>query len=274
LRYLGNLSHLDLGISAITRLPVSEELGRRLPATLELVGVSFLLYLALGLPLAVLAATTRWRAVDTLVRTIAMTAHAIPAFVLALWLQFTLYFHLGWFPSGGRLSILLDEPTKVTGFFLVDSLIARRLDIFVDALDHLILPAVALTFGLLAIAVRLTRATLLTELSKDYVRMARLKGLQEGAIIRRHVLRNSLIPVLTLFGVQFGYLIGGTLVVETVFSWPGIGSYAFDSILALDYNPVMGVVLLTTVIFVVVNFIIDLLYPLIDPRIRLWGQVG
>jgi peptide/nickel transport system permease protein len=271
-QYLQSLSHFDLGTSIVTKQPVSNELARRLPATLELVLVSFAIYLLLGIPSAVLAATTRRPAVDLAIRAIATTAHAVPAFVLALWLQFLLFFRLGWFPSGGRLTIRLQPPPTTTGFLLVDSVLAGRFDALADAALHLALPAIALTFGLIVIAVRLTRATLLTELGKDYVRMARLKGLSEGAIIRRHVLRNSLIPVLTLVGVQFGYLIGGTLVVEEVFAWPGLGAYAFDSIVALDYAPVMGVVLVTTTIFVLVNFAIDLLYPLIDPRIRLWGQ--
>jgi peptide/nickel transport system permease protein len=270
--YLQSLAHFDLGTSIVTRQPVSDELLRRLPATLELVMVSFAIYLVLGIPMAVIAATTRRPAVDVGVRAVATSAHAIPAFVLALWLQFLLFFRLGWFPSGGRLSITLEPPPARTGLLLVDSLLAGRPDAFADAAHHVVLPAIALTFGLMVIAVRLTRATLLTELGKDYVKMARLKGLSEGAIIRRHVLRNSLIPVLTLVGVQFGYLIGGTLVVEEIFSWPGLGAYAFDSIVSLDYAPVMGVVLVTTTIFVLVNFAIDLLYPLIDPRIRLWGE--
>jgi peptide/nickel transport system permease protein len=270
--YLDRLMHGDLGISVVTRLPVTEELQRRLPATLELVIVSFVVYLLVGILLAVVAATTPRRSIDFAVRTTATTAHAIPAFVLAVWLQLLLYFHLGWLPSSGRLSVLTVPPPKVTGSLLIDSLLAGRMDAFEDAVRHLILPVIALTFGLIAIAVRIVRATVLTELGKDYVKMARLKGLSENEIMRRHVLRNSLVPALALFGIQFGYLIGGTVVVETIFSWPGIGAYAFSSISALDYAPVFGVALVTTAIFVFVNFLIDLLYPVIDPRIRLWGQ--
>lgn len=271
-RYVDNLFHGDLGISVITRQPVAEELARRLPATMELVLVSFAVYLVIGIVLAVVAATARHGAPDALVRIAATGAYAIPPFVLALWLQIVLFFHLGWFPSSGRLAIETDPPDSVTGFLLIDSLLDGRPDAFVDALQHLALPVIALTLGLIAIAVRLIRATFLTELEKDYVKMARLRGLPERTTMRRHVLRNSLVPSLALFGIQFGYLVGGTVVIETIFSWPGLGAYAFDSIIALDYAPVVGVTLVTTAIFVLVNFVIDLLYPVVDPRIRLWGE--
>jgi peptide/nickel transport system permease protein len=272
--YLDNLAHGDLGTSIVSREPVTTALSRRIPATLELVIVSFIVYLIAGLALAVLAATTRLRSIDVTIRLLATAAFAIPAFVLALWLQLIFYFHLGWLPSSGRLDVVTTPPGKVTGSYLIDSLLAGEWSTFVDAARHLILPGAALTFGLLAIAVRLTRATLLSELDKDYVKMARLKGLSEWEIIRRHVLRNALVPSLALYGIQFGYLIGGTVVVETIFSWPGLGAYAFDSVAALDYAPVMGVTLVATAIFVLVNFVIDLLYPVIDPRIRLWGQTS
>jgi peptide/nickel transport system permease protein len=270
--YLDNLVHGDLGTSIVSREPVATALNRRIPATLELVMVSFVLYLVVGLALAVLAATTRLRSVDVGIRLVSTASFAIPAFVLALWLQLVFYYHFGWLPSSGRLGAITTPPGKITGFYLVDSLLRGQWSTFVEAARHLALPVAALTFGLLAIAVRLTRATLLSELDKDYVKMARLKGLSQWAIIQRHVLRNALVPSLALYGIQFGYLIGGTVVVETIFSWPGLGAYAFDSVAALDYAPVMGVTLVATAIFVFVNFVIDLLYPIIDPRIRLWGQ--
>lgn len=272
--YLNQLLHGNLGISIVTRDPVTSDIGSRLPATLELVIASFIAYLIFGLALAVLAATTRLRAVDVSIRLFSTAAFAIPAFVLALWLQIIFFFHLGWLPSSGRLDVIATPPPHVTGFYLIDSLLAGQWSTFVDAAKHLVLPGAALTFGLLAIAVRLTRATILTELDKDYVKMARLKGLSTWTIVRRHVLRNALVPSLALYGIQFGYLIGGTVVVETIFSWPGLGAYAFDSVAALDYSPVMGVTLVATAIFVLVNFVIDLLYPVIDPRIRLWGEVS
>jgi ABC-type dipeptide/oligopeptide/nickel transport system permease component len=270
--YLRSLFHGDLGTSIVTREPVTTDIRSRLPATLELVVVSFILYLGLGLSLSAWAATTRIRAVDVIVRVLSTIAFAVPAFVLALWLQILFFFHLGWLPSSGRLNVTTTPPPNVTGFYLIDSVIAGQWGTLEDSATHLVLPVAALMLGLLAIAVRLTRATILNELDKDYVKMLRLKGLSEGVIMRRHVMRNALVPSLALYGIQFGYLIGGTVVVETIFSWPGLGSYAFDSVAALDYAPVMGVTLVLTAIFVTVNIVIDLLYPLIDPRIRLWGQ--
>jgi peptide/nickel transport system permease protein len=271
-RYLKNLFHGDLGMSIVSREAVTSDIRTRLPATLELVVASFFVYLTVGLSLAALAATTRMRAIDVSIRVLSTAAFAVPAFVLALWLQIIFFFHLGWLPSSGRLDVTTTPPPHLTGFYLVDSIAAGQWGTFWDAARHLVLPGAALTLGLLAIAVRLTRATILAELDKDYVKMLRLKGLSEAVIMRRHVLRNALVPSLALFGIQFGYLIGGTVVVETIFGWPGLGSYAFDSVAALDYAPVMGVTLVVTAIFVTVNFAIDLLYPLIDPRIRLWGH--
>jgi peptide/nickel transport system permease protein len=271
-RYLKNLFHGDLGMSIVSREAVTSDIRTRLPATLELVVASFFVYLTVGLSLAALAATTRMRSIDVSIRVLSTAAFAVPAFVLALWLQIIFFFHLGWLPSSGRLDVTTTPPPHLTGFYLVDSVAAGQWGTFWDAARHLVLPGAALTLGLLAIAVRLTRATILAELDKDYVKMLRLKGLSEAVIMRRHVLRNALVPSLALFGIQFGYLIGGTVVVETIFGWPGLGSYAFDSVAALDYAPVMGVTLVVTAIFVTVNFAIDLLYPLIDPRIRLWGQ--
>jgi peptide/nickel transport system permease protein len=273
-KYIDNLAHGDLGTSIVSREPVATALSRRIPATLELVLTSFILYLIVGLALAVVAATSRLRSVDVSIRLFSTASFAIPAFVLALWLQLVFYYHLGWLPSSARLDAVTDPPGKITGFYLIDSLLHGQWSTFVEAARHLVLPVAALTFGLLAIAVRLTRATLLSELDKDYVKMARLKGLSSWAIIRHHVLRNALVPSLALYGIQFGYLIGGTVVVETIFSWPGLGAYAFDSVAALDYAPVLGVTLVATAIFVFVNFVIDLLYPIVDPRIRLWGQAA
>jgi peptide/nickel transport system permease protein len=270
--YLDHLIHLDFGTSIVTGLPVSQELSSRIPATMELVLVSFIAYLVLGTGLAVLAATSRRSWLDGAIRIGTTTAYAIPAFVLAFWLQLLLFFRLGVLPDSGRLSIGATPPPHVTGFYLIDSVLAGQWGTFWDAAQHIIMPAIALTLGLMAIAVRIIRATVMTELDKDYVRMLRLRGIPQRRIIWRHVLRNSLVPSLALFGIQFGYLVGGTIVVETIFDWPGLGSYAFTSISSLDYSPVMAVTLVTATVFVLANFVIDLLYPVIDPRIRLWGE--
>jgi peptide/nickel transport system permease protein len=270
--YFWRLAHLDFGVSIVTKEPVRDELGRRLPATLELVAVSFLTYLVIGLTLALVAATTRRPALDTLIRVLTTAAYAIPPFVLAFWLQVLLFFHFGLLPASDRLNITSTPPPDITGFYLIDSLVTGRFDTFVDAGRHILMPSIAITLGLMAISVRVLRSTLITEQSRDYVRMLRLKGVPEGTIVRKHVLRNALVPTIALVGIQFGYLIGGTVVVETIFNWPGIGTYAFNSIAALDYAPVMGVALATTALFVLINLVVDLLYPVIDPRIRLWGH--
>jgi ABC-type dipeptide/oligopeptide/nickel transport system permease component len=270
--YFWRLVHFDFGVSIVTKEPVRDELGHRLPATLELVAVSFLTYLVIGVTLAVLAATTRRPTLDALIRILTTAAYAIPPFVLAFWLQVLLFFHFGWLPASDRLDITATPPSHITGFFLVDSLLTGKIHTFVDALKHILMPAIAITLGLMAISVRVLRSTLITEQSRDYVRMLRLKGEPERRIIMRNHLRNALVPTIALVGIQFGYLIGGTVVVETIFNWPGIGTYAFNSIAALDYAPVMGVALVTTALFVIINLVVDLLYPVIDPRIRLWGH--
>jgi peptide/nickel transport system permease protein len=272
--YMGRLVHLDFGKSILTGQPVLQELENRLPATMELVIITFLAYLAIGLPLAVLTASTRRPWVDGGVRGLVMVGHAIPVFILAFWLQYLLFFKLGLLPSGDRLDPETVPPATVTGSYLLDGLLAGRPGVSVEAALHLVLPVVVLVAGMVAVSVRLTRATLLGEREREYVQMLRMKGLPEKRIMRRHVLRNALVPVLPMLGIQFGYLISATVIVETIFGWPGIGSYAFDSLVGLDYEPVMGFVLLTTVMFVLASLVIDLLYPVVDPRIRLWGDTA
>ncbi len=272
--YMGRLVRLDFGESIITRQPVSQELRSRLPASMELVAVTFAVYLVLGLGLAVVAASTPRRWLDALIRGSVTVANAVPVFILAFWLQYLLFFKAGLFPSGDRLGADTVPPPTITGFYLIDGLLAGRPEVTLDAAYHLALPVLVLVLGMLALSVRVTRATLLGEKERDYVHMLRMKGVPERRVMGRHVLRNGLVPVLPLLGIQFGYLVSATVLVETIFGWPGIGSYAFDSLVALDYEPVMGFVLVATVLFVLASLVIDLLYPLIDPRIRLWGSTS
>jgi peptide/nickel transport system permease protein len=226
----------------------------------------------IGIPLGVLAALTSGRWPDLMVRLFANVGYAVPLFLTALWLQYFLYYKLGWFPSGERLPPLIAPPPTVTGFYVIDSLLAGDLWLAWQSIYHLILPASALALSLLAIAARFTRASLLTELDKEYVRIAHVKGISRSRVVVRHALRNSLIPVVTMTGIQFGYFVGGSVLVETVFLWPGLGLYAFNSINALDYEPIMGVTLVTSFVFVMTNLVIDLLYPVLDPRIKMAGR--
>ena len=272
LRYLSGLTRLDLGRSIRTQQPVLNDIIQFLPASLELILFSFTIYGVLGISLGVLAAVNHHSTVDIIIRIGSIAAFAVPIYVLGLWLQYLLYFQLDWFPGGGRLDILTSPPPRVTGFYLIDSLLAGNLPLFFEALHHITLPALTLLLGLIAVATRLTRAGMLTELRSKYIQVARLKGLPERTVIIKHALRNSLIPVVTLMGLQFGYLIGGAVIVETIFQWPGIGLYLFRAISALDYVPVIGVTLIVTFIFVTVNLLLDLIYPLLDPRIAVWGE--
>ena len=270
--YLKGVSHLDFGRSVITRRPVRDDLARTFPATLELIAVGFLLYLTLGIPAGVVAALTQGRWPDLAIRSFSIIGYAVPLFVTALWLHYGLYFKLGLFPSGERLPVLITPPNRVTGFYTIDSLLAGDLDLFVTTLRHLALPSMSLAISMMAIATRFTRASMLNELSMDYIKMARLKGLRRFAVVVKHALRNSLIPVVTITGIQLGYFIGGSVLVETVYQWPGVGFYAYKGIINFDYAPVMSVTLVTSFFFVMINLVIDLLYPILDPRITLTGK--
>jgi len=266
-RYMVGLAHLDLGNSIRTGRPVGNDLKTYLPATLELITISFVVYLLIALPLGILAATRRGRAADLLARGISMVASAAPIFWIAMILQVVFFSYLGWFPLGGRIDIREVPPPTVTGFYTVDSLLAGNLPLFSSVARHLVLPVVTIVLSQLAIGARLIRSTMLQELGKPYVRTARSKGLRERQVIGRHVVRNALNPVVSMAGIQLGYLFAWIILVETIYQWPGIGLYAFESFAALDYSPIMALTLVGSFAFVVINLITDLIYPLLDPRI-------
>ena len=266
-RYMVGLAHLDLGNSIRTGRPVGNDLKTYLPATLELITISFVVYLLIALPLGILAATRRGRAADLLARGISMVASAAPIFWIAMILQVVFFSYLGWFPLGGRIDIREVPPPTVTGFYTVDSLLAGNLPLFSSVARHLVLPVVIIVLSQLAIGARLIRSTMLQELGKPYVRTARSKGLRERQVIGRHVVRNALNPVVSMAGIQLGYLFAWIILVETIYQWPGIGLYAFESFAALDYSPIMALTLVGSFAFVVINLVTDLIYPLLDPRI-------
>ncbi|MBM3133744.1 MAG: ABC transporter permease [Chloroflexi bacterium] len=258
----------DLGTSMYSFRPVGEDLKERIPASLELAVFSLLLAVPLGLTLGIISATRAGGVADSGTRFFAIIGVSMPVFWSALLLQLIFYGVLEWFPSGGRLSVGLPRPLNITGLYLLDSILTGNWAVFFDSLHHIFLPALTLALGNLAVLTRMTRASVLEVLFQDYVRTARSKGLTERAVLTRHVLKNAFIPVLTVIGLQMGALIGWVFIVEVVFSWPGIGSYAVRAIMNFDFDPIMGFVIFMSFVYVLINLAVDLTYPILDPRIR------
>ncbi|WP_018085864.1 ABC transporter permease [Desulfurispora thermophila] len=266
-RFLWQVLHGDLGRSLMTRAPVTDEIMSRFPATIELAFMAMLIATIAGVFVGVLSAVKQYSIFDYLSMVGALVGVSMPIFWLGLMLILLFSVQLGWLPVAGRIDIGM-EPARITGLYLLDSLLTGNWAAFVSALKHLILPALALASYSMAIIARMTRSTMLEVIRQDYVRTARAKGLVESLVIYRHALRNALIPVVTVVGLQMGSLLGGAVLTETVFSWPGIGSLLVNAILAADYPLVQGSVILIATIFVVVNLLVDLLYAFLDPRIR------
>jgi peptide/nickel transport system permease protein len=269
LTYLGNLLRGDLGLSIKTNRPIAEDIGRFLPATIELSTVGILMGIALGVLFGVISAVWRNSLIDYLVRILSLIGVSFPIFLLALLALSIFHAELGWLPGPGRLNVRIPEPPTVSGLLLVDSLIAGNMRVFQDALLRLILPGFTLALYVSGIIARITRSSLLEVLTQDYIRTARAKGLTERTIIAKHGLRNALIPVVTIIGLMYGNLLVGSVLIESIFAWPGIGLYMFRASTSQDFPAIMGVSMLIAVIYVGVNFVVDLLYYFIDPRIRL-----
>ncbi|MEU4245078.1 ABC transporter permease [Actinoplanes sp. NPDC026619] len=268
-KYLAGLLHGDFGTSQRSNRPVSDELAEYVPATLELAITAVVVSLVVGVGLGILAATRRNSWLDQLLRVVSLAGVSMPTFWLALAAFFVLFYKLGILPGGGRLDPGLDPPPHVTGLYTVDSLLAGQWDIFGNAVFHLIMPALVLAAYTVGLLTRFTRASMLEVLGNDYIRTAHAKGLPGRTIVFRHVLRPALVPILTVAGLAFGSLLSGTVLVEQIFSWNGIGQYAYQSALNLDLPAIMGVSLVVAVIYVTVNFVVDLLYGVVDPRVRL-----
>ena len=271
-RYLLDLTRGDLGQSMTTGQPVMAELIRRLPASLELTLVALLLSMVIALPLGILAATHQDTWIDQVCRFVVTAGVSLPTFFTGLLLVYVFYFLLGWSPPPlGRLDILYLPPAQVTGFYLIDALIAGEFDVFWSALKQLALPAITLALFTLAPLARMTRASMLQSLASDYVRTARACGLSYGKVLRTYALRNALLPVITTLGMVFSFSLGANVLVEKVFSWPGIGSFAIEALVASDYAAVQGFVLAMALLFVVLNLCVDLVYTLVDPRVKIDG---
>ncbi|MFN8442425.1 MAG: ABC transporter permease [Caldilineaceae bacterium] len=267
-RYVRGLLRGDLGRSFSSRRLVTEDLRDFFPATVELTLASLLIALLIGIPMGVVAAMRRNSWLDYGGRIFATVGLALPPFWIGLMAQLVFYSGLTLLPVGERLGQDVPTPAFVTGLYTVDSLLHGQWSTFVDALRHLLLPAVVLSFSTTAVFVRLVRSTLLEVLAQDYVRTARAKGLAAGVVTVRHALRNALLPVLTIGGLQLGLLLSGTLLVESIFSWPGLGRYSAQSIVSADYNGIMGVTLMIAAIYLGINTVVDLLYAWLDPRIH------
>ena len=269
-RYVGNLVHGDLGLSLTTGQPVLQELLARLPASLEMVLLALLLACAIAIPLGVAAAVRPGSWVDQLARLITTAGVSLPTFFTGLLLAYVFYFLLGWAPSPlGRLDPMFSPPPTVTGLYLVDTALIGDGAMWWASLRQLILPVATMTIFVLAPIARMTRASMLSVLSSDFVRTARASGLSPATVLVRYALRNALLPVVTTLGMVFGFMIGSSVVIEKVFGWPGVGSYAIDALTASDYAPVQGFVLTMGILFVLLNLLIDVLYVVIDPRVKL-----
>jgi peptide/nickel transport system permease protein len=267
--YAKGLAAGDWGRSIQSRQPVLTELGAYLPATLELVIAAMIVAIVVGIPAGLISAVYRDRWPDIASRAVSLGAISIPRFFLGLLLQLAFAMWLGWLPLGGRLPIILSPPSHWTGFYTIDALIAGDLATFWLVLQYLLMPAVALSLSPLATIARMMRASTLEVLSQDYVLTARALGLSQRLIVFKYVLKNALSASLTVIGLYFGWLLGGTVLVETVFDWPGIGLYATKAITTQDFMPVMGVTLCIGMVFVTVNLVVDLAYGLINPKVAL-----
>lgn len=266
--YVKGVVQLDFGTSFSTRKPVSDDLGRRLPATLELGLWAFVLATVIGLPLGVASAVKRDSWIDTLSRFVSISGLALPVFWLALMVQFLFFGKLDVLPDGQRLPIGVDPPREITTLYSVDALLTGDFDLLWLVIKHLLMPVCVLAYGSLAVVTRMVRGSMIEVLNRDYIRTARAKGLMNNTVILRHALKNALLPAVTSLGLQVGLLLSGAFLVELVFSWPGIGSYSVQAVLNVDYNAMMATTLIIALIFVMMNLVVDILYLFLDPRIQ------
>ncbi len=268
-RYVQDLIHGNLGQSLTTGQPVLNEILTRLPASAELVLCGLVFAIGIAIPLGVLAALKQGSFIDHACRVVTTAGVSVPVFFTGLLLVYVFYYQLGWSPAPlGRLDVFFSAPTDRTGFYLIDALLDGDGETFRAALAQLILPALTLGIFALAPIARMTRAAMLSVLSADFIRTARAAGLSTATVVIRYGFRNALLPVVTTLGMVFSFLLGAAVLVEKVFAWPGIGSYAVDALVASDYAPVQGFVLAMAILYISLNLVIDLLYTVIDPRMR------
>jgi len=272
LNYIVALSRGDFGNSLTTGQPVLADIASRLPASAELTLLGLIVSMLIAVPLGIFAAVRQGSLIDHACRVTATAGVSLPVFFTGLLLVYVFYYILGWSPAPlGRLDIFYSAPTHVTGFYLIDSLIEGNFETFRASLSQLALPAITLGIFSLAPIARMTRASMLTVLASDFVRTARASGLSTRTVIVTYAFRNAMLPVVTTLGMVFSFLLGANVLVEKVFAWPGIGSYAVEALIASDFAPVQGFVLTMAILYVLLNLLIDMLYTVIDPRVRVEG---
>ncbi|MHB1162255.1 MAG: ABC transporter permease [Chloroflexota bacterium] len=267
LRYMERLVHGDLGTSLSTQQSVLTDLSVYFPATLELMIAAMFLTVIIGIPLGAITGAGGNRWVNSLSSLFSLLGVGMPVFWAGLIFQLVFYGKLGILPLDGRLGAAFPAPPPITNMYTVDALLAGQWGTFLDAMKHLILPALTLAIGRVASVERTTRASMLEVMRKDYMRTARAKGLREQVVIARHALKNALLPTVTTLGLQVGWLLSGTILVENIFTWGGIGTYAWQGIFRLDIPVVMGVTLISTIAFMICNLAVDIAYGYLDPRI-------
>jgi peptide/nickel transport system permease protein len=266
--FLKNMVQGDLGYSLVSKRAVTEELGYYFPATFELTTASMVLSLILGILVGIVSAVHRNRLFDHLTRSYCLFGISMPVFWLGLLLLLLFYVKLGWLPGGGRIADGV-EVERISGLLILDSLLTGNWEALGSSLVHLVLPAFCLSSSFLATISRIARSSVLQVIREDYIRTARAKGVPEFLVMGKHVLRNSLLPVITISGILYGQLLGGAVLTETIFSWPGMGRYVVRSILYLDFQPILGFTVVVAVLYALANLVVDLLYSVVNPQIRL-----
>ncbi|WP_073031396.1 ABC transporter permease [Desulfosporosinus lacus] len=266
--YLGGLLQGDLGISIRSQRPVLSELLTYFPATIELTLFAMGFAVISGVGLGLLSAAYRDTPIDHGTRVLAILGVSTPLFWLGLMVLLLFYKHLGWLPGSGRLDSFINPPTQITGLYVLDSILTGDWVALKSSILHLVLPTICLGYIQLATIARLVRASMIEVLEQDYIKTALANGIPRYRIIYRHALRNALIPTVTLIGLTFGELLGGAILTETIFTWPGMGKYVVDSISFLDFPAIMGFTILVATIYVIINMVVDLLYPILDPQIK------
>lgn len=267
--YMGDLIHGNLGKSYLENRPVTECLRDYFPATIELTIMSMFFAVPLGIIGGIISAIKRNTAIDQITRIIAIAGYSMPIFWLALMLQYVFAYQIPILPLEGRLDTGMLPPTHITGMYVFDSLVTGNGATLLSAIYHLLLPSFVLGFATMALILRMMRSSMLEVMGMDYIRTARAKGLSEKKVIYKHALRNALIPTVTVLGLMFGGLLGGAVLTETIFNWPGMGRFSVNALLNFDFNSVMGFTVFIAIIFVLANLVVDILYAFLDPRVRL-----